>query len=39
MSVKPPLDMSLMAVTISTAAGLLANFLPFGSRNAVVTAR
>ena len=39
MSVKPPLDVSLMAVTISTAAGLVANVRPFRARSAVVPAR
>jgi hypothetical protein len=39
MSVKPPLDVSLMAVTISTVAGLVANLRRFRSSNAAVPAR
>jgi len=39
MSVKPPLDISLLSVTISTAAGLVANLRPFRSRSAVAPAR
>jgi hypothetical protein len=39
MSVKPPLDVSLIAVAIAAGAGFLAGFRPFQSRNAAVAAR